>query len=39
MSAEHRDKKKLLCSRKTKRLLRRPDFKKQLVAAFAVAAG
>lgn len=39
MSAEHRDKKKLLCSRKTKRILRRPDFKKQLVAAFAVAAG
>ncbi|MGH7601615.1 MAG: hypothetical protein ACREOI_35080, partial [bacterium] len=39
MAAEHRDKKKSLCSGKTKRLLRRPDFKQQLVAAFAVAAG
>jgi len=39
MTAEHRDKKKSLCSGQTKRLLRRPDFKKQLVAAFAVAAG
>jgi hypothetical protein len=39
MAAEHRSKKKSLRSAKTKRLLRRPDFKKQLVAAFAVAAG
>jgi len=39
MAAEHRDKKKSLCSGKTKRLLRRPDFKKRLLAAFAVAAG
>jgi hypothetical protein len=39
MAAEHRDKKKSLCSGKTKRLIRRPNFKQQLVAAFAIAAG
>lgn len=38
MATDHRDKKKTLCSRKTKRILRRPEFKQQLRAAFAVAA-
>jgi len=35
MSAEHRSKKQVLCSRKTKRVIRQTDFKKRLIAAFA----
>lgn len=38
MLAEHRSKKQVLCSRKTKRILRQADFKKQLIAAFAAVA-
>lgn len=38
MSAEHCSKKQVLCSQKIKRVLRQADFKKHLIAAFAVVA-